>query len=312
MVRPKSFKELRGKLRYENEHSIDWRFFFTLILTILSISLGFYANGLVLLTANIPILLLSLSLIFNKIFQQRLVLDKSLAIKIQLTLNIFVIWLALLIWFYALNKGLLVESKLNWQILLAASIFSLLGNLFVDLKIQKQAFNLDLWKKNLAWIIALLVYLFVSRVVFLDIIIAFCLSFALIIYYINKINGLLDQALSTSNLVDEDIKFKESSVLSNIEKSQESNSEIIQIDSEIEKRLLNIPKVLTIHQGDKINFLSDEKDLIVLKLVVDNHSSQEEIFEVKTQAKKVLYQNELENNVVEIEYEAEYRGLLQA
>jgi hypothetical protein len=303
LKRPKSFKELRGKLRYENENIIDWRFFLIWALTILIIGAGFYAKGLTLLVCVLPNLYLSLYLISKKIFAQKISQQLQFKTKLKLVLIIFIVWFALIIGFFSINRFFL-ETQINWQILLATSILATVGNLFINIKIEKHAIDFDLWKKNLVWLVPLLTYILVDRFSYLDYLVAFVCSFFMIIYYLKKINTLLDFELQNNKIQTLDTEnFEKEEIL-------EEFTEITILEPQIEQKLLLISKVIAVHKAEKINFQTDE-DLIVLKLVVDNHASQEEIFEAKTQAKKILYQNKLENNVVEIEYEAEYKGLIE-
>jgi Co/Zn/Cd efflux system component len=303
LKRPKSFKELRGKLRYENENIIDWRFFLIWALTIIIIGAGFYAKGITLLACVLPNLYLSFYLISKKIFAQKISQQVQFKSKLKLVLIIFTVWFALIIGFFSINRFFL-ETQINWQILLATSILATIGNLFINIKIEKHSVDFDLWKKNAIWLIPLITYILVNRFGYLDYVVAFICSFFIVIYYLKKINTLLDFELQKNKVQILDMEN------SKREEVLEEFIEITVLEPQIEQKLLLIPKVTAVHKAEKISFQADE-DLIVLKLVVDNHTSQEEIFEAKTQAKKILYQNKLENNVVEIEYEAEYKGLIE-
>jgi Co/Zn/Cd efflux system component len=84
----------------------------------------------------------------------------------------------------------------------------------------------------------------------------------------------------------------------------ENKHESEELDQQIIDEILEIPKIEKIYDLKIIS--TDGQKTIIGNLVVNNHSSQEDIYNIKQKAKKILKNNGLDESILETEYLAEF------
>lgn len=171
-------------------------------------------------------------------------------------------------------------------ILISISMIALAAKLILVLGIRKTALKMEFFKSEAPWIIVLIVGITILFTKFVILDLAGAVGFLIYLLVQNLTN--LDQTLPTKG---SQITF-------------ENKHESEELDQQIIDEILEIPKIEKIYDLKIIS--TDGQKTIIGNLVVNNHSSQEDIYNIKQKAKKILKNNGLDESILETEYLAEF------
>ena len=171
-------------------------------------------------------------------------------------------------------------------ILISISMIALAAKLILVLGIRKTALKMEFFKSEAPWIIVLIVGITILFTKFVILDLAGAAGFLIYLLVQNLTN--LDQTLPTKG---SQITF-------------ENKHESEELDQQIIDEILEIPKIEKIYDLKIIS--PDGQKTIIGNLVVNNHSSQEDIYNIKQKAKKILKNNGLDESILETEYLAEF------
>jgi len=186
----------------------------------------------------------------------------------------------------------------NWANLnpVAYFIVSLIGlgvNLLVSLALEKKPITKKLFQDNLIWVLLFIIGLVLpffkdTKIFNLDLVIGLLTIFYLSFLEIKKI-------YSTFNL-----RTKEKN------QPEIEETETAEIDELILREIFKIDKILKLI-GFEICVIKSEI-VVIGNIVVDNKTSQEEIFELKQKAKAILKRNKYTKAILDVQYEVEYEN----
>lgn len=178
----------------------------------------------------------------------------------------------------------LAKSVPGAIILIAFS--SLVAQIILIIGVEKSPLKMEFFRDNSSWIFVLIAGLIMQFAGFnlIDPIFAIATLMYLAITTLQKLYK--QDTHEPINQLSEDVKY--------------------QLDQEVIDDLLLITKL---EKLDNFNVIKVEDDYLVSgNLVVSNSCNQEDIFEIKTKAKKVLQKSGFENSVLEIVYLAEFKN----
>lgn len=164
------------------------------------------------------------------------------------------------------------------------AISSLIAQIILITGIEKRPLKMEFFKHNISWLFVLITSLTIqfSQLYILDSIVAIGILMYLLIINLRSL-----------------YKHNSENVSQEVEDKYELEAEVVD-------NLLEIAKVEKLVDLQVIKI--DGEFLITGFLVVSNNCSQENIFEIKTKAKKILVESGFENSVLEIVYLAEFKG----
>ena len=237
-------------------------------------------------------------------------------------------------------------SSLNWQLILAIGLLSLGIKAFFYIRGKNQNQSLLLVRDNYLWLILIIGSFGFNFSIYFDGVLSLILlgflgvqSFTKISKIIrllvsqillstkknNELNLQLSTALrrvksATARLEEKGEKLDEDKeaevntepdpeIVLESDKNQKESIEVFDISDEVMSKLEKIFKVKKVY-NTLVCKIGEIQEIVSLSLVVDNNINQEEIFNAKVQAKQILKEAGFSKNVVEVEYEAEYQGLV--
>jgi|GEM_PF-5949329 len=171
--------------------------------------------------------------------------------------------------------------------IITIALSSLVVQIILIIGVEKVPLKMMFFRDNISWILVLVAGLIMqfSGWTNLD---AF-LGITLLMYLAINILKKLYAQKSESN-----------------DKTEDSQELVYHLDQEVVEELKDISKVDTL---DNFNVIKIEDDYLVSgNLVVANNCSQEDIFEIKNKAKKVLQKAGFEDSTIEICYAAELKN----
>lgn len=191
---------------------------------------------------------------------------------------------------FLLSKFYLSPDRNDYKtfpaILISISIIALVAKLILVLGIQKTALRMEFFKSEASWIIVLIAGITILFTNFAVLDLATAVGF--LIYVLVQTLATLDQNLPTKN---------NQIVTENRYQSQD-------LDQKIIDQILEIPKIEKIYDLKIIS--PDNQKTVIGNLIVNNHSTQEDIYRIKQKAKKILENSGLYESILETEYLAEF------
>ena len=227
--------------------------------------------------------------------------------SVSIILEIFLIF-ALGLFLWALySKFIVLTEVTNWQFLLAAGLLNSGIKIFLGVNSTKEGFHSGILWDNFLWILTVLVALALVLIPTLDYYASFLITLFLLVQSIQKFNHNINTFQPPIKTIEVPVNIEvEQKQVQNLNKPQ---IEVFDISDEIVDRLKKIDKVKNIH-NTLVCKIKENQEVVTLTLVVDNNSNQEDIFNTKKKAKKMLKRLDFMRSVVEIEYEAEYKGIV--
>ena len=188
--------------------------------------------------------------------------------------------------FYTINLNSDTEYRSLPEILITISVIAIVAKLILILGVKKTSLKMEFFKTESVWIIILVsgITILISEFYLLDLALAV---------------GILIHVLVQNLIVLEETSIFEKSTI-----APKKELPTQELDQEIIDQLLEIPRVEKIYDLKIIS--PDDKQTVIGSLVVDNHSTQEDIYKIKQKAKKILKENKLTDSVLETEYLAEF------
>jgi Co/Zn/Cd efflux system component len=254
-----------------------------------------------------------LNLSLNKIFKQKIIKSQNFDLKLKITLEILSIVLITVL--ATIITTLILRDSIptsNVQIILALGLLNLGLKIFIQIRESSKGFTAKILQDNFLWLTLVIAHILMSIFTRIDVYLTYILGIYIMVQGFRSINQSIN-AFQPSRLdqkITEAAKSKEEEIESNDkEESDEDKIELFDISDEIVNRLKKLSKVKYIHNSIVCK-ISVDQEIVSLTLVVDNDSTQEEIFDVKQKAKKLLNQLGFIRSIVEVEYEAEYKGLI--
>ena len=248
-----------------------------------------------------------LQIISYKQFKQKIINSEAFNLKVKSFLEIFLIF-ALGLFLWALySKFIVLTEVTNWQFLLAAGLLNSGIKIFLGVNSTKEGFHSGILWDNFLWILTVLVALALVLIPTLDYYASFLITLFLLVQSIQKFNHNINTFQPPIKTIEVPVNIEvEQKQVQNLNKPQ---IEVFDISDEIVDRLKKIDKVKNIH-NTLVCKIKENQEVVTLTLVVDNNSNQEDIFNTKKKAKKMLKRLDFMRSVVEIEYEAEYKGIV--
>lgn len=244
-----------------------------------------------------------------RFFKQKIISSQSFNLKVKSFIEVFLIFaLGFYTWgLYTSFINIPADFKFQWQIFLAIGLLNFGIKIFVGINMNKEVFNTVLVRQNLLWMLISVVALGGLLVPNLDYYISFLVAMILLIQSIQRFNYNI-------NNFQPPVKTIEVPVNVEVQKEQVQNLdkpliELFDISDEVIDRLKKIEKVKYVH-NTLVCKIKKNQEIVNVTLVVDNQCTQEELFDIKKKAKKLFKKLEFMRSVVEIEYEAEYKGLI--
>lgn len=242
-------------------------------------------------------------------FKQKIINSESFNLKVKSFLEVFLIF-TLGFFFWGLYTNFTSQEsnlQIQWQFLLAVGLLNSGFKIFVGSSISKSGFNSDLVRQNLVWILTAIVAMGTVLVPNLDYYVSFLISGLFLIQTLQRFNTNIDSFQPPIKTIEVPVQVEvEKKPVENLNKPQ---IEVFDISDEVLIRLKKIEKVKTVH-NTLVCKIKEGQEIVTATLVVDNTSNQEQIFDIKKKAKKLFKKLEFVRSVVEIEYEAEYKGLV--
>lgn len=229
--------------------------------------------------------------IYQSFYENNLNLETKVNTKIKLQVFGLLAEAILLIWFFA-YLWWNTEQSINWQILLATSLLVIGVKIFIQIK-EENSFSWTIISDNFVWIGLLITSILARFLPSLDLLVGILLAVFILFENLQTLFKDLNQKV---------IEIEKS------EPKVEEELQILDLNDEIVARLQSIPKMKHIYKT-MVTKIKD-KDLVTVVAVVNNNCNQEELFEIKTRVKKILKRLGFAGSTVEIEYEAEFRGLV--
>ncbi len=286
-----------------------------------------------------------ITLAINKIFYSKIRTDAFFTLKIKILTEVYLLVATIIIGWLAITNFSTIPDY-NWQIIAAFALLILGVKIFLQMRETGQGFDQKAIRDNFFWVLLILSAFISNLFERADIFAASLGSIYLIFISFNKLNTILEiyknetlQKIPTdeSSIKAEIQKIKEESKtptvvaakdseITSAESTDENKSkpteekvlekpkptgpkiEVYDLSDEITERLKRIAKVKYIHNTLVCSINS--QDIVSLTLVVDNNTNQEELYEIRRKTKKVLKKLDFARSSVEIEYEAEYKGLI--
>jgi|694.fasta_scaffold09067_10 hypothetical protein len=188
--------------------------------------------------------------------------------------------------FYAVNLEAEVEYTASPQILITISVIAILAKLILVFGVKKTSLKMDFFRAEASWILLLIfgITTLISKFWILDLAIAL----GILIYVLVQNLISLDQNAPAKN--------------HHIE--PENTQLSTELDQKVIDELLDIEKIEKIYDLKIIS--PDGQKTVIGSLIVNNHSTQEDIYKIKQKAKKILHSNNFPESILETEYLAEF------
>lgn len=242
-------------------------------------------------------------------FKQKIIQSEAFNLKVKSFLEIFLIFtLGLFLWgLYSSFTNLAEDFEMQWQFLLAAGLLNSGIKIFISASTSKEGFHSDLVRQNLIWILTAVVALGLFLIPNLDYYFAFLLVILFLFQAVQRFNYNINSFQPPVKTIEVPVQVEVEKPVK--EEPKQPSIEIFDISDEVLMRLKKIQKVKYIH-NTLVCKIKEGQEIVTATLVVDNTSTQEEIFDIKKKAKKLFKKLDFMRSVVEIEYEAEYKGLV--
>lgn len=188
--------------------------------------------------------------------------------------------------FYTINLEPQIKYTASPEILITISAIAILAKLVIVLGVKKTGLKMEFFRAEASWILLLIfgITILISKFWILDLAIALG-----ILFYV---------------LVQNLISLDQNTPAKNHHQDSESNQPSTELDQKVIDELLDIEKIEKIYDLKIIS--PDGQKTVIGSLIVNNHSTQEDIYRIKQKAKKILHSNDFPESILETEYLAEF------